>query len=152
MLGETHHRSKNKGRWRTTIDQRDAVEFAVEDGSGRAIVRALGATLLVDLDHATQSGTGNDATPELEAFLSAHGESSTALLGFNKSMRYREGVIEPNETVAVVGVARWEDDPGDGAIDPDRGGFRDAPRKKRLALEPGPDGAVYASDLADTKA
>ncbi len=140
---EERVRGRKSSHWRTMLDEREAVDFVLEDKSGRAIVCARGGKLLIDLDHRQGSGTFHDATPALESYLAQHGQQSTGMLGFNKQLRYREGALEIGETVAVVGVARWEDDPG-AASEPV--GFRDASRKKRLVIEPGPDGALYASD------
>jgi len=140
---EERVRGRKSSHWRTMIDERESVDFVLEDPSGRAIVRARGAKLLIDLDHRQGSGTFHDATPALESYLARHGQQSTGLLGFNRPMRYREGALDIGETVSVVGVARWEDDPG-ASIEPV--GFRDASRRKRLVIEPGPDGALYASD------
>lgn len=145
---ETRVRGRKSSYWRTTIDERESVDFVLEDPSGRAIVRARGGKLLIDLDHHRSSGTFHDATPELRGYLAEHGQDSTGLLGLNKPMRYREGVLEVGETVAVVGVARWEDDPDDGAIETP-GGFRDAVRRKRLVIEPAADGNLYASDTLE---
>jgi hypothetical protein len=98
------------------------------------------------LDHSDSSGFLNDASPELEAFLSERGHQSTSFLGMNKTMRYREGALETGEQIAVVGLAHWEDDPEAGAIDTGGGGFRDAVRKKRLVLTASEGAALHASD------
>ncbi|MBX7191130.1 MAG: E3 ubiquitin ligase family protein [Sandaracinaceae bacterium] len=145
VLVETKQSTGKSSHWVSTIDQRESVRFVLEDESGRARIEAAQSKLLVELDEEQGSGFLNDATPELEAYLAEHGKESTNFLGLNKSMRYREGVLALGETVAVLGVARWEDDPDAGAVDMGQAGFRDAPRKKRLVLEPANDG-LYASD------
>lgn len=127
------------------IDHHESVAFAIEDASGIARIEGTSEQVLIDLDHRERWRTIEDATPEVEAYLSRHSRSTSRT---NRSRVYREGVITPDEVVTVVGLARWEDDPASGAVDPDQqGGFRDAPRKKRLVLRPGPDTPVYASDL-----
>lgn len=134
--------------WRNIIREEDGADFVVEDPSGRALVKGGTVETAIVLDQHLKSGTFDDATPELEAYLARHGHKSTDFLGFNKAIRYREGVLEPGETVAVLGRARWEDDPEPGAVQPSSGGYRESARKKRLVLEPGELGPVRVSDDA----
>ncbi|HWN70768.1 MAG TPA: hypothetical protein VNM90_24170, partial [Haliangium sp.] len=75
-----------------------------------------------------RSGLFQDATPALEQFLARHGRQSQGWL-FNKNLRYREGVIEAGELVAVCGQGRREGAP--------------APR---LALVASPSMPLYVSD------
>lgn len=127
-------RSANRSlHWANLIDQREAVDFVVEDGSGSAIVQTRDVELAIELDHHQTSGTFDDATPVEESFLRRHGHGSTGLFGFNKALRYREAVLEPGETVVVVGRARWEDDPAPGAVQGT--GYRQGTRATRLVLE-----------------
>jgi hypothetical protein len=121
----------------------ESVAFAIEDASGIARIEGTSEQVLIDLDHRERWRTLEDASAEVQAYLSRHSRTS----GSNRSRVYREGVLTPDEIVTVVGLACWEDDPSSGAVDPSQGGFRDAPRKKRLVLRPTPDTPVYASDL-----
>jgi hypothetical protein len=134
---------KNSTGWRVRIRETDVREFFVVDGTGRALVEVANAHVVAVQDHHQSSGTFDDASPELEAYLARHGESSTGLLGFNKTLRYREAVLELGEEVAVLGRARWEIDPhatsGEGA------GYRGG--AKRLVLEaPETEGPLLVSD------
>jgi hypothetical protein len=122
--------------WRSLFREVGSKSFAIEDSSGQAIVDTSSFAAAVVLDQHASSGTFNDATPELEALLARHGEKSTDFLGMNKGLRYREGVLEPGEAVAVVGRARWEDDPDvGGAVPSGREGYRGSARTQRLVLE-----------------
>lgn len=133
---------KNR-RWVTVIDEHEGVDFFVRDESGKALIKTELVTPLLEKDAALSSGFLNDATPELEAFLAARGRSSKGWV-FNKSMRYREGVVEHGETVCVVGVGRWERDPderaGAGA------GYREAEMPMRLVMSSPDDGNLLLSD------
>lgn len=135
-----------RSRWRSLIRAENSVDFVVEDATGRAIVKGGFIETAIVLDHHQRSGTFNNTTPELDAFLARHGHASTSFFGFNKRLRYREGVLEPGEIVALVGRARWEDDPEPGAIKHSSGNYRETARRKRLVLEPGTLGPVRASD------
>jgi len=125
--------------WREIIRETNAVDFLVEDETGRAIVQTRPIRLHAENDRWFDSGFMNDATPQLEAFLEKHGKESGGLM-FNKTLRYQECVFEAGELVAALGEAGWERDP-----DPDHAGegYRDAP--KRLVIAPH-EGAVILSD------
>lgn len=136
---------KNK-HWVTVLDASQGVDFVVEDPSGKAIVAGPSVQAVLEQDGNFSSGFLNDATPELEAFLAAHGRSSQGFV-FNKTMRYREGVVEPGETVTVVGWARWEADPEASARA--GAGYRDAETPKRLVIDAPPGEALIVSDHHD---
>jgi hypothetical protein len=108
------------------IRERRGQDFILRDDSGKALVRMDEASaVLVMRDAQFSSGGDADPTAVMTAFLARHGQSSRGLL-FAKSLNYREGVLEPGERIAVLGLARWEPDP-----DPDRGalGYRELPMR-----------------------
>jgi hypothetical protein len=133
---QQRRQSGKSSHWRTIIEESDMVDFVVEDESGRAMVEAAGAEVAVVKDAHFRSGTFNDATPELEAFLQRHGKSSTGLFGFNKTLRYTEGIIEEGEEVAVYGRGRWEKPAGGGS--------------RQLVIGAPPEGNVLISDDPST--
>ncbi len=108
LIVKQRRSSGRSSHWVTLVDEQRVVDFVVEDGSGRAVVNTVGAKAAVVKDAKARSGTFNSATPELEALLARHGHDSTGFLGFNKTIRYKEGVIEEGETVAVCGRGRIE--------------------------------------------
>lgn len=104
---------ENVSSWSNFIEEKKTVDFVLDDGTGRAIVEAEDAQISVVKDaHLAhfRPGTFNDATPQLESFLVKHGRKSTGLFGFNKGLRYEEGVIEEGELVTVFGRGVWEND------------------------------------------
>lgn len=128
--------------WGTVIDHAEGVDFHVEDGTGRARVDTSKVKAILIRDHTRESGFGKDATPELEAFLASHGRTSAGWL-FNKTLRYREGIVEAGETVAVAGFARWEPDPERA---PSATGYREVAPARRVVIEGGGQGHVLISD------
>jgi hypothetical protein len=104
-------RSNSKSSyWKKIVEESRGVPFALEDDSGRAIVDASSARIAIDFDGRSQSGTFDNPTEAERAFLSRHGERGQGWL-FNRSLRYREAVIEEGETVAVLGAGTREPDP-----------------------------------------
>lgn len=81
--------------------------FQIVDGTGRSLIDPHGAEIELIFD---RSGTFCDADPVQEAFLQRHGQSSKGWM-FNKSLDYKEAVIEVNETIAVLGQGIREPDP-----------------------------------------
>lgn len=127
--------------WETMINECRFVDFLVEDDTGVARLDLDRAALLIVLDASFRSGFLNDADPALEAYLQRFGQKSTGFFGFNKTLRYREGVIEPGEMIAALGSTRTERDPdpsGPGE------GYRKAPRRPVLCSPEG--GRLLLSD------
>jgi len=98
--------------WHTLLTEVDGRPFMVDDGSGQqARVIPHGANVMLDKHNIASSGTFNDAAPHLEAFLMARGLKSTSWLGFNKSMRYEEELLSPNDPLYALGPSRREAGP-----------------------------------------
>lgn len=96
--------------WRTVASETRGVPFMIEDGTGRAIIDPTGAQVALNFDGNSKSGTFNNADPVQEAFLARHGQKSQGWV-FNKTLRYREAMIEIGETIAVLGSGTREPDP-----------------------------------------
>ena len=142
---EEFRSSGKTGSWRQVVREARGVPFVLDDGTGRAIIDPNGARVDVDIDMTTRSGTFDDATPVEEQFLTRHGMRSTGWL-LNKSLRYREGVIEVGETIAVVGQGVREPDPDAvGKV----GGYRSGP-PTRLRLGGSARHPILLSDAPDT--
>jgi hypothetical protein len=121
------------------------VPFAVDDGTGRAIVNPGQARVALVVDHSTSSGSFDDATGVEEGFLARHGMKSTGWF-FNRTLRYREGAIEVGERVSVLGRGVREPDPDAVAR---VSGYRDLP-PTRLRIEGASGIPLYVSDHLDT--
>jgi hypothetical protein len=111
-----------------TFVEGKAQSFELEDETGRALIEVTDTPLLelvVDAHHS--SGVLDDPAPHLQEFLHHRGHATRGWI-FNKSIRYREGVLEAGERVAVLGVASRQIDPAPNAVD----GYRS--KSKRLVL------------------
>lgn len=108
--------------WRQIIHESKAVPFMLTDATGKALVMPTAAKTVLEFDGETKSGTFDPAEPAEAAFLARHEQTSTGWL-FNKSLRYREAVIDVGETIAVLGMGVREPDPEGTPED----GYRSAP-------------------------
>ena len=119
------HQKRDKS-WYRIVREVQTRRFAVRDDTGVAHIDPGHAQLVIALDSHSQSGTFDDATPAEESFLQRHGRASQGLL-FNKRLRYREGVLEAGEEVAVLGYGVCEPDPD--AVGAARG-YREGPQMR----------------------
>ncbi len=103
---------KNKS-WHTIIKEDNGIDFIIESGEDRALVEINSSpkTKMVYLvkDIKKASGTWNDPPEHLETYLQSYGKDSTGFLGFNKSIRYREGAIEVGEKITILGIGNWKE-------------------------------------------
>ncbi|WP_299433230.1 hypothetical protein [uncultured Aquimarina sp.] len=112
IIVEEKSGGKNKS-WHTIIKEDKAIDFIIESSGERAVVQVDTSPktkmvyLVKDVKHT--SGTWNDPPKHLEMYLQSHGKDSTGLFGFNKSIRYREGVIEIGEKITILGTASWKE-------------------------------------------
>lgn len=108
---ERRHRNRSS-YWHTVIEEIDAREFYVEDGSGQqARIVPRGANCVLDKQSVASSGMFNDPPPQLVAFLQSRGISSETWIGTNKSMQYLEEVLAPGDTLYAIGPSHREAGP-----------------------------------------
>ncbi len=89
--------------WHTVVNDKESVVFGVDDGTGIAAVDLKKAELILDMDSRMRSGTFNDAPAHVEGLLSERYGRSTKSWVFNKTMRYKEFVLEAGDPLYVLG-------------------------------------------------
>lgn len=109
VLVEKHRSSGKSTNWYTLIEEEVSQKFLIREDGKYAYINSKNIKKYVVRDKKFSSGFGNDATQRLEAYLKSKGEKSEGFLGFNKSLRYFEGVLEENEKIAVFGKGNWKD-------------------------------------------
>lgn len=101
--------STGKGaHWQKYIEEEVAGKFGIRDGKHCAIVDCNKVKSYIVQDRKYSSGFMHDAPENLERYLSRYGKDSTNMLGWNRTLRYREGIIEEGETISVLGKGEWK--------------------------------------------
>lgn len=95
--------------WKTIIEEEIGHHFLIKDGDHYAFLNDQNIKSYIVQDEKFSSGFGNDATKNLEKYLNSKGEESEGFLGFNKTIRYFEGILEDNEKIAITGKGIWKD-------------------------------------------
>lgn len=105
-----HVQKKSDKHWVTYIKEELAQDFFLETNGEMAIIKPNinpKKTFVVE-DYKTETGFFNNSKPKLEAFLKKHNKDSIGFLGFKKSLRYKESIIELKEKIAVKGIGKWQ--------------------------------------------
>jgi hypothetical protein len=95
----------------------NTTELINEEKSGDVILKVGKDYVLVDTrlvytyvvkDMQFESGFMKEADEAMEKYLAKHGHKSVGLLGLNKDINYKEGVLEEGEKVVVFGKGQWK--------------------------------------------
>jgi hypothetical protein len=110
---EQKKQSGKNSHWKTILREEEIQDFFIDCRGDYVIVQPQKEprnfiSYLVP-DKKAASGTFNDPTPEFESLLRRYTIESTGLFGFNKHLRYKEGIIEVGETITVAGIAKWKE-------------------------------------------
>jgi len=127
------------GSWRSVFDHAEINDFEVDDGTGRALVRAAGARIIFKQEYRKKSGLFQSIPPSLERLLDHNGIPHKGWL-FDETFRWSEYFLEPGEDVSVYGQARHEVDGGRQAA-----GYRDLP--SRWVMGPPEEGPMIIVDM-----
>lgn len=101
--------SGKSSHWDTIIEEEVSSDFLIKGETHYALVKDKNIKCYIVQDASYSSGFLNDADAVLENYLNSKGHNSEGFLGMNKTMRYKEGVLEENETVAAYGKGVWKD-------------------------------------------
>jgi len=113
MKIEQRVKSGKSSRWKTLVNEERIQEFFLEKGSERVMIlpKDNPKNYLAHLitDKTSKSGSFSDPTPEFKTLLNFYGIESESYFGFNKQLRYTEGIIEVGEAITVAGNVNWMD-------------------------------------------
>jgi len=107
---QEYRRNGRSHYWYNALTEEIGQDFFISDGTGMVRIPFCLPDLMAELSKGihSRSGVFNNATPNCEALLNRHGQSSMGFI-FNRTLRFAEGSLAPGDTVAVL--ARFERDP-----------------------------------------
>lgn len=94
--------------WETIIVSEVSSKFLIKDGEHVALINDKRVMSNIVIDKEYTSGTFNDPSYRLLKYLKDHGHNHENFFGFNKTIRYKEGILEEDEKVAVLGKGQWQ--------------------------------------------
>lgn len=108
VLVEEKRSSGKNSYWKTIIEKEVSNKFLIKEGEHAALIdgKRVMSNIVIDKEYA--SGTFNDPPERLLKYLKDHGHEHENFFGFNKSIRYKEGILEEDEKVAVLGKGQWQ--------------------------------------------
>jgi len=106
---EQEKSSGNSSTWETIIEEEVTSRYLIKDGIRYAIINDNKLKSYIVQDAKFSSGFWNDAGENLEKYLKSKGEESEGFFGFNKTLRFKEGILEKGEEIAVLGEGNWKD-------------------------------------------
>jgi hypothetical protein len=133
-------RSNGKStHWVDLVNEELAGDVVIREGNHYAIIKTGTVKSYLQQDREYRSGFLNDAEDHLKHFLESKGIDTVSWIGMNKTLRYKEGVLEKGEILTVAGMARWIKKAETKL---------DIPSEKILVIEASSKDAVYFSDEA----
>ncbi|MBS2212297.1 hypothetical protein KEM09_12850 [Carboxylicivirga mesophila] len=108
VLVEQKVSSGKSSHWKKLIEEEVTGKFVIRDGADYACIGRGQLKSYIVQDRNFSSGFMNDASEQLEWYLNHKGYESENMLGFNKTLRYREGILEEGEEIAVLGKGVWK--------------------------------------------
>lgn len=100
------YRSNGKNsQWVTIKKGEQKGLFYLKDDTGMVLIDPTGAKIDARRDFEYQSGLGKDPPEQVIRFLTANNLAHDGFFGLNKTMRYRETIIVPDENLYIMGTA-----------------------------------------------
>ncbi|WP_431132770.1 hypothetical protein [Psychroserpens mesophilus] len=98
--------------WKTVVKDEQFQEFFIETKNDFVIIKPQKhpRNYICHLvkDNNQSSGTFHDPTPQLQSVFNRYHIDAQTFFGFNKRLRYKEGIIEIGEDITVAGIAKWK--------------------------------------------
>lgn len=102
---EEYRSSGKNSHWVTIKKGEQRGLFYLKDDTGMVLIDPTGAKIEARRDFEYQSSLGKDPPEQVIRFLAANNLAHEGFLGLNKTMRYRETIIVPDENLYIMGTA-----------------------------------------------
>jgi len=108
VLIEQKVSSGKSSHWKKIIEKNDSNTFVIKGANASAYISGDRQKRHIVMDREFSSGFMDDPKLHLEEYLKQHGHNSENFMGMNKTIRYKEGVLQLGEKVAVLGKGEWK--------------------------------------------
>ena len=108
VLVEQEVSSGKSSHWKKLIARQDSNTFIIRGANGCAFIEGGKMKRHIVVDREFSSGFMNDPKIHLKEYLEQHGHKNENFIGMNKTIRYKEGILELGEKVAVLGKGVWK--------------------------------------------
>jgi hypothetical protein len=102
---EEYQSSGKNSHWVTIKKGEQRGLFYLKDDTGMVLIDPTGAKIEARRDFEYQSGLEKDPPEQVIRFLAANNLAHDGFFGLNKTMRYRETIIVPDENLYIMGTA-----------------------------------------------
>jgi hypothetical protein len=138
--------SGKSSHWKTLIKEERFQDFFIDTNGDFVIIKPQEhpQNYICHLvkDKKQSSGTFNDPTQKFVSLLKRYKINPETYFGFNKRLRYEEGIIEIGERITVAGIAKWKS-----LSEP----FPEYPYSKIVALESEGKQKLIITDLPEVQ-
>ncbi len=107
VLVEEYRSGGKSGSWHKVIEDEKKGDVVLFDETGYAIIDTRFSMCYLVPDAKFESGSLNEPTKVLSDYLASKNIDETGFFGFNKKLRYSEGILEQDELCAVSGEGQW---------------------------------------------
>ncbi len=105
-------RKGSKNSWHKVVDATQTQDFFLEQNGEMVMIKmdldADFRKILLEKDSIQNSGTFENPSQRMMDYLEDHGVNFQNILGFNKRLKYEEGIIAIDEKIVIKGVAQWK--------------------------------------------
>lgn len=112
IIIEQRVNSGKSSHWKTLVKEERFQDFFIDTNGDFVIVKPQDnpRNYICHLvkDKTQSSGTFDDPTPQFVSLLKRYNINPENFFGFNKRLRYKEGIIHVGEQITVAGIAKWK--------------------------------------------
>lgn len=102
---EEYRRSNKNSHWVTIKSGEEGNHFYLKDDTGKVLIDPNKAEVDIPADMVYRSGIGHEPPKPVMSFLKKSNLTHESFIGFNKTMRYTEYYIAPDDRIYVLGTA-----------------------------------------------
>lgn len=102
---EEYKKQGKSSKWVLIQKDERREPFQIQDETGSVLVNPQGAAIDIPIDYEYESSFGRDPPKIVMEYLARRNISFENIFGLNKTMRYREYYIAPNDKLFILGTA-----------------------------------------------